>query len=177
MLARVALPLLIVALVGACAPPAADPTPATPTPAPAGPLPFDVLVTGQVARYDRTEPMLAVLTDASSFGRWWSDAIGQRDPAVVGQAVAFGQEIVVGVLHGRRSTGGYAIEVTEVRQQGNSLIVIVATHAPPPAALVPQVITSPHQVIKINVSRLPNWRQLHYLMRTADGTVLAETAI
>ncbi|MBI4496829.1 MAG: protease complex subunit PrcB family protein [Chloroflexi bacterium] len=169
MLARSALVLLLTVVVGACAAP--------PAPAPDGPLPFVVVETGQIARYDRRQPAIFVLSDASAFRGWWSATVDRGDPEAVGGMVDFGRELAIAVFQGQRPTGGYGIEVRGVRRQGTTVRVMVETRTPPPRAVVPQVITSPYQIVKVSTDALPDWQQRHYVVQTADGTVLAETSV
>lgn len=61
-------------------------------------------------------------------------------------AVAFEQTMMVGVFLGNRPTGGYRVEITGVRKEGEALIVTWREVAPAPDVTVSQTVTTPFAV-------------------------------
>lgn len=55
---------------------------------------------------------------------------------------------------GEKPTAGYSISVKEVVEQADKIIVVVDSKSPSPDMMVPQVMTYPFAVVKIN-SRKP----------------------
>jgi hypothetical protein len=63
--------------------------------------------------------------------------------------------MVIAVTMGRRSTGGYSIEITRVERVGNRLRVEVTRTAPPRGAMTIQALTAPFHFVAVPASDLP----------------------
>jgi hypothetical protein len=75
-----------------------------------------------------------------------------RDPP---RAFDPGKETAVALFLGQRRTGGYRIEVSDVRRQDDQLVVEYREDTPSRGAAVPQVLTAPWAVAVIPSTALP----------------------
>jgi hypothetical protein len=91
------------------------------------------------------QPEAHLAADAAAYHQLWTSLIGDN-PA---PAVDFGKETAVFLLAGRRSTGGYAIEVRGAAVDGTTLVVDAAIKGPPPGGIVTQALTSPFVVVAV----------------------------
>lgn len=89
------------------------------------------------------ERQRAVFEDASAFGAWWSEVSAGAAPEPEPPEVDFGQRTVVAAAMGRRPTGGHAIEIAEVRRDGEELWVVVRETSPSRDCMVTQALTAP----------------------------------
>ncbi|MCP1728011.1 hypothetical protein J2T60_002011 [Natronospira proteinivora] len=86
---------------------------------------------------------MMVVRDADTFERIWdlSDQRGERP------AVDFDQSMVVAIFMGERRTGGYSVQVDEVRQDGDDIMVQVIMEEPGEGCMTTQAITRPFQLV------------------------------
>ena len=63
--------------------------------------------------------------------------------------VDFAKEMVVAVFLGTKPTGGYRVEITGARREGQSLVIEYAERRPGPGTLVTQALTSPYHIVKL----------------------------
>lgn len=63
-----------------------------------------------------------------------------------------GDDTVVAIHAGRKPTGGYSVEVRRVVKDGPRCVVHYAVIAPPPDAMVPQVITYPSVMVRFRAA-------------------------
>jgi hypothetical protein len=77
-----------------------------------------------------------------------------RTPPEEKPAVNFDQEMVIAMTMGRRRTGGYAIEITEVRAVENRLRIEYQQSTPPEGAMTIQVLTAPFHFVAVPRSDL-----------------------
>ena len=56
------------------------------------------------------------------------------------------------VRGGERRTGGYRVAVSRITRDGPTLTIQCEIHAPPPGALVTQVLTSPAQTVSVDAA-------------------------
>jgi PrcB C-terminal len=75
---------------------------------------------------------------------WMQHAGGRTRPSV-----DFNKEVVAAVFLGSRSTAGYAVEITRVRQEGVALVVSYKETRPPPDSVAAQVLTSPFHIVAV----------------------------
>lgn len=63
-----------------------------------------------------------------------------------------GPAVIVTIHAGRRPTGGYSVKVHRVEREKGRCVVHYAVIEPPPDAMVPQVITYPAAIIRIQAA-------------------------
>ena len=61
----------------------------------------------------------------------------------------FAEVMAVGIFLGTRPTGGYGVQVTKLRPEGEALVVEYAERTPGPDAMVTQALTSPFQIVSV----------------------------
>jgi len=103
---------------------------------------------------DRTKQGAVVARDADSFTRLWNGLQAGGQPGRA-PAVDFKQEMVIAVFLGQKPTGGYAVEVTGVRQKGKRLVVEARVRQPDPGGFVTQALTQPYELVAVKRSNLP----------------------
>ena len=75
----------------------------------------------------------------------WKDH-GSREPV---PAVDFSRDMVVGIFLGRRSTGGYGVEIIRAEGSGGTTVVEYVETTPSPDAITSQVLTAPFHLAAI----------------------------
>lgn len=133
--------LLIVALCAGCAG-----SPST------GELPVRNLAKGAFSALE-TEGELVIRNRTEWSELWQNHARMQTGTAI--PEVDFEREMVIAVTLGRRSTGGYGIEITRVERMGNGIRVEVTRTAPAPGAMTIQALTAPFHFVAVPTSDLP----------------------
>lgn len=139
------------AAAAAPSPPAAAPPPAAsapPRPAaaaatPSAPVPMTTINSDLMSGIDRPQQTV-VRTAADWQALWQRHAAGRQPPAV-----DFAKHMVIGVFLGSRSSSGYQVEITGVRNEGSTLIVQWAERAPAPGLIAAQVMTSPAHLVTV----------------------------
>jgi hypothetical protein len=63
-----------------------------------------------------------------------------------------GEAVIVTIHAGSQPTGGYSVEVRRVVKEGSKCVVHYAVIEPPPDAMVPQVITYPAAMVRIQTA-------------------------
>lgn len=106
------------------------------------PAPVTIL-RGSMSRVDEAR-QVAARTDAEWRALWRLHAGDEPAPAVDLRATS-----VVAVFLGTRMTGGFAVEVTGTRREGDVLVVEWREERPPRDAITAQVITSPFHLAAI----------------------------
>jgi hypothetical protein len=107
-------------------------------------MPMTTIAKGAVS--DVTEPKEVVVRAAVDWNETWRSHAG---PGREAPAVDFESSMVVGVFLGARNTGGYAVEITSVEQDGAGLAVRYAETTPEPGALLAQVVTAPFHLVSV----------------------------
>ena len=75
---------------------------------------------------------------------WKAHAPGETPPPV-----DFGASTIVGVFAGMRNTGGYEVEVTGAKRDGDALVVTWRERAPGRGDMTAQVITFPYHLVRV----------------------------
>ena len=74
----------------------------------------------------------------------WADVFERSPPP----EIDFSNTTIIAVFMGRRSTGGFGIEVKEIIDTGFLVVVKVEQTSPGKGCMVPMVITSPFHIVK-----------------------------
>src|SRR5688500_14003106 len=64
-------------------------------------------------------------------------------------AVDFAKELVAAIFLGTRPTGGYRVEITAARREGQSLVLDYLERRPGADAIVSQALTSPFHIVRL----------------------------
>lgn len=96
------------------------------------------------------EARFAVLSDQGEFAALHQDIHSVRLPAPPVPEIDFSQWRVLAGFMGVQPTGGYAIGFTEPARLYDAVVeVTVRFETPPPGAILPQVITSPFVIARL----------------------------
>lgn len=85
------------------------------------------------------EPRQAIARSADEWAALWRQHAGEQPRP----KVDLGTRTVVAVFLGTRSSAGYAVEITGIRQAGGVMIVEWRERRPEPGLVTAQVLTSP----------------------------------
>lgn len=110
-------------------------------------VPFETIMQGQQA--GRTEAGNLVVDSPADLERVWRQIQVRDDDYGEPPELSFSEETVIVLFMGRRNTGGYTIEVEEVRAEPDRVTVYYREYSPAPGDVVAQVLTSPFHVVRI----------------------------
>jgi uncharacterized protein (DUF885 family) len=105
---------------------------------------FSVLATGAMSRHEGGR-MVELITNANDWQRAWGVVGGGRPLPDVN----FSSRACVVVYQGRKPTGGYSVELAEIRRDGTVLAIEVRERRPAFGDVTTQVMTSPFVVVSI----------------------------
>lgn len=93
-----------------------------------------------------------VITDEAEWKDWWTKHRANRVSPPQSQdrpEINFQNRIVLVATMGRKTTGGYSIEIKEVRPTDGTLQAYVAETSPPEGAMTIMALTAPFHVVSI----------------------------
>jgi uncharacterized protein (DUF885 family) len=123
---------------------------------------FSVLATGAMSRHEGGRTV-ELITNASDWQRAWAKIGGGRPLPDVN----FSSRACVVVYQGQKPTGGYSVELTEIRRDGTVLAINVRERRPAFGDVTTQVITSPFVVVSI--PRPPQGSSVRLADEAQDG--------
>ncbi len=91
-----------------------------------------------------------IIESPDDFARAYRALVGRRPPEI-----DFDTNVVVAFYMGKQPTGGYAIEVEQVRELGGAIEVRVVATQPGSGCVTTQAITAPYQLVRIPVDDQP----------------------
>lgn len=97
------------------------------------------------------EPREVVIRDAQR----WADLWRLHAPGEPMPNVNFTKSMVVGVFLGTRNTGGHAVEITRIEPDADGLVVAYRERRPEPDAMLAQVLTFPHHLVRTDLRTGP----------------------
>lgn len=110
------------------------------------PVPFARLTPAYRAGFSGLlDPERVVVRDAATLASWWTKAW----PELAVPEIDFGSRAVLIVAMGERSSGGYAIQVSEVVSQGDGFRATVLSTSPGRGCAVATVMTQPVDFVSI----------------------------
>lgn len=123
---------------------------------------FSVLATGAMSRHEGGR-MVELILNASDWQRAWAKIGGGRPLPDVN----FSSRACVVVYQGQKPSGGYSVELTEIRRDGTVLAIKVRERRPAFGDVTTQVITSPFVVVSI--PRPPQGASVRLADEAQDG--------
>lgn len=90
-----------------------------------------------------------VMRGEDSFEAWWAEAHDGVAPTPAAPSVDFDRRLVVAAAMGQRSTGGYLIEIADVRREDEELWVTVRETSPADDCVVTQAVTAPAMAVTV----------------------------
>lgn len=106
---------------------------------------FSVLATGTMSGHEGVR-MVELITNENDWQRAWGTVGGGGRPR---PEINFNVRAVIVVYQGQKSSGGYSIEIAEIRRDGTVLATKVNERRPAFGDVTTQVITSPFVVVSI----------------------------
>ncbi|HEX8686813.1 MAG TPA: DUF885 family protein [Pyrinomonadaceae bacterium] len=110
----------------------------------AKPVEFSLLATGAMSAHEGGRAV-ELITDEAAWRRAW-EKVGAGRPL---PEVSFDTRAVVVAYQGEQPTGGYSVEITDIKRTGTVLAVTVNERRPASGSLTTQVITSPFVAVSI----------------------------
>lgn len=114
-----------------------------------GAVPVQVLDAGTNAGAAAQRKNIAAY-DTEGFERLWQMA-HTNDGAPI-PSIDFSKQYAIGVFAGTKPSGGHSIEVSEVRDSGDTRTVVITLTKPGPGCVTSQAITSPYQIVLVPAS-------------------------
>ena len=111
------------------------------------PIPFTIIEQGQFSEI--TQKQYVVVDSQAEWQNLWRRHTGQKDRPFQGTMIDFTDTTVIGLFLGKRSTGGFSIAIQDLVATQDEIIVNLVETAPPPDAMVAQVLTAPFQIIQV----------------------------
>ena len=90
-----------------------------------------------------------IITNEKAWEELWDKIYSTQFPKPKAPDIDFKKEIVIGVLAGEFSTGGYSIEIVEIQQSNKQINVKVKSKSPGPKCGVTSALTQPIHLAKM----------------------------
>ena len=91
-----------------------------------------------------------VIREAAEWQSFWSDLYSNVAPPPELPVVDFGRQMVIAATMGQRPTGGYAIDIEDVFEEGRTLFPVVLETSPGPLCVNTQVMTAPAVAVLVD---------------------------
>lgn len=98
---------------------------------------------------------LVVVRDVNEFTELWNDHAANVIPQPALPDVDFGTDMVIGAFMGQQPTGGYAIEIEEIRENDAFMVVEVEMQTPGDNCVLTQATTQPFHIVLVPDTELP----------------------
>ncbi len=111
---------------------------------------FDTIIAAQTSGIET--PIRKVVYDRESWLQVWTRIVGGEAASRPAPSVDFDRDMLIVVGLGARRTGGHAIRVESIVDEGDWIAVAVETVEPGTACLVTQAFTAPVEVVRFQRS-------------------------
>lgn len=101
------------------------------------------------------ERSFIVLSNEDEWKAWWRRINGNAQPLPPLPEVDFSTHAVAAVCQGRKSSGGYSIDVEAVIETRDRVTVTARESEPGPASIVTSVFSSPWEAVVFPLSEKP----------------------
>jgi hypothetical protein len=95
------------------------------------------------------EALRLVITNKTQWEELWGRHNAQKIPKPAAPEIDFTKESLVFVSSGRKRTGGYSIEISEVRRSADKTEVLVTEKEPKPGGFNIQALTAPFHIVQV----------------------------
>ncbi|MEE8419749.1 MAG: protease complex subunit PrcB family protein [Dehalococcoidales bacterium] len=110
-------------------------------------LSFETIDKGSSSGIETGERL--VIESAADWEDLWGEHTALRTPAPALPGIDFSRQMVIAVFSGLKSTGGYSVEITEIRATNRELNIVYQVTEPGPDDMVTEAETQPFHIIKI----------------------------
>jgi hypothetical protein len=114
-----------------------------------GRLVADDVLSIQEAWSGFTQPTLTLITNVQDWAIAWGTLYTNVSPQPALPQIDFGSSVLVLAAMGARPSGGYSIEIEEVRAQSGTLHVRVLQRSPGPSCVTTAAITAPVHIVQV----------------------------
>ena len=126
-----------------------------------------VLVQGLQLSYKDRDPRFFVIADEDAWIDFWETYT--PDGKTAGPSVDFRVSFVLIGVQGVKSTGGYSITFSDLRQSGHKVHVVTDFKEPAPGESVEMAFTQPYIIVQIELARLTTRGLITFIFETATG--------
>jgi hypothetical protein len=95
------------------------------------------------------KPLQVVVTNKTQWAELWNKHNSQRLPKPPLPEIDFSRESVVFVTTGTKNSGGYAVEISDVKRSGDNAEVLVTAKEPNPGGFAIQALTTPFHIVAV----------------------------
>ena len=95
------------------------------------------------------QPLQVVVTNKTQWAELWAKHTANKLPKPEPPEIDFGKNSLIMVTAGRKNTGGYMIDVTDVRRSKDKTEIVVASKGPKEGALTIQALTAPFHIVEV----------------------------
>jgi hypothetical protein len=96
-----------------------------------------------------TTPQRLVVRDTATWTELWPQIVGSNRPIPPVPAVDFSDDLVIVAAMGTKPTGGYSIDVDEVRVASEDAAISVQSRSPATGCLVTPLVTAPLSIVVV----------------------------
>jgi hypothetical protein len=129
-----------------------------------------VLAQGLQLKYDDPQPRFFVIADDGAWVDFWQTYTPEGQTA--SPPVDFGTSFVLVGVQGVKSTGGYSITFSDLRQSGDKVHVVTDLREPAPGESAEMAFTQPYIIVQVESARLTTRGPLTFIFETAAGQEL-----
>jgi hypothetical protein len=109
----------------------------------------EIKTIGQGAFGAIDQPLQTVVTNKTQWAELWAKHTANKLPKPELPEIDFNKNSVVLVSAGRKTTGGYTIEITNVRRSKEKTEIVVTAKGPKEGALTIQALTAPFHIVEV----------------------------
>lgn len=95
------------------------------------------------------QPLKLVVTNKTQWTELWGKHNANKLPKPEAPEIDFNKKSLIFVSAGRKTTGGYTIEIIDVRRSKDKVEVVVSTKGPKEGALTIQALTAPFHIVEV----------------------------
>jgi hypothetical protein len=100
------------------------------------------------------EATTKVVQDKTAWVKLWTEHRANMKGDLKVPEIDFSKEMVIFAAMGRQRTGGYAIEISNIRPANDRLQISLKRKTPPSGAMVTQALTAPFHIVAVPKSAL-----------------------
>jgi hypothetical protein len=95
------------------------------------------------------EAVQVVVTNQTQWAELWQKHTAQKTPKPPPPEVDFSKETILFVASGKKTTGGYSVEISDVRRAEGKTEVVVTSKEPKPGGFNIQALTAPFHIVAV----------------------------
>lgn len=108
---------------------------------------FKTIVKGAFSGIE--SPLQVVVTNKTQWAELWQKHTARMQPKPAAPEIDFDKQSVILVALGRKTRGGYSIEISDVHRSKDKTEITVTTKEPKPGDLTVDALTSPFHIVAV----------------------------